>query len=123
MDYKIPEEIISKIPQHFWPAFAGELVGVFGPTIFDKSEEDTYLLFFHSSTNGWNAALRTTCKKLDLGWLYDYYDTLDWWESDQFDGEFEDLVISKFVEPDERPLAYYSWLVGDENEERMLRKM
>ena len=115
MEYKIPEEIIVKIPQHFWPAFAGELVSTFGLMVFEKEEgSDFYALNYVSSTNGWNAALRMTCNKLDMKWLFDYYDKLEWWQSDMFDGEFEDLLIRNFVESENKPEhAYYSWLIND----------
>ena len=114
MEYKVPEEILSKIPQHFWPAFAGELVSTLGLGVFDKDENDQYGLYFVSGTFGWNAALRMTCKKLNMKWLFDYYDKLDWWQSDMFDGEFEDLLIKNFVEVEEKPgLPYYTWLIGD----------
>lgn len=115
MEYKIPEEILSKIPQHFWPAFAGELISTFGLMIFEKEEgTDLYALYYVSSTSGWNAALRVTCKKLEMKWLFDYYNGLEWWQSDMFDGEFEDLLIKNFVEAEDLPAAtYYAWLIGD----------
>lgn len=123
MTYKIPEDILSKIPEYFWSAFAGELVSVFSPSIFEKVD-DTYSLNFVGGTTGWNTALRMTCYKLDMKWLYKYYDGLQWWESDMFDGEFEDLIISKFVEAedvdnwpeipteehDRHQYTYYSWI-------------
>lgn len=115
MEYKVPEEILEKIPQHFWPAFAGELVSTFGLMIFEKEEgSDFYALNYVSSTSGWNAALRITCNKLDIKWLFDYYDKLEWWQSDMFDGEFEELLIKNFVEAKDLPSStYYAWLVGD----------
>lgn len=112
MDYKIPEEILSKIPQYFWPAFTGELISTFGLWIFDK-EGNYYALNGVSGTIGWNVALRMTCKKLEMKWLFDYYDKLEWWQSDMFDGEFEDLLIKNFVEVEDKPgYTYYSWLIG-----------
>lgn len=114
MEYKIPEEILAKVPQYFWPAFAGELISVFGLAVFEKGEADSYGLFYVSSTSGWNAALRMTCNKLDMKWLFDYYDKLEWWQSDMFDGEFEDLLIKNFVESGDKPEhTYYSWLIKD----------
>lgn len=114
MEYKIPEEILSKIPQHFWPALAGELVSTIGLHVFEKDENSQYGLYFVSGTFGWNAALRMTCRKLDMKWLFDYYDKLEWWQSDMFDGEFEDLLIKKFVEANDNPQnTYYKWLIGD----------
>lgn len=116
MEYKIPEEILSKIPQHFWPAFAGELVSTLGLGVFDK-ENDYYVLYDVSGTFGWNAAFRMTCNKLEMKWLYEYYDKLEWWESDRFDSEVEDLLIKNFVEVEATPAnTYYAWLIGDSNE-------
>lgn len=125
LTYKIPEDILSKIPEYFWSAFAGELVSVFGPHALEKVD-DSYNLYFLTGTMGWNAALKMTCRKLDMYWLYEYYDKLQWWESDMFDGEFEDLIVSKFVEADkddwrEIPTeerdrwasTYYSYLTGE----------
>ena len=116
MDYKIPDDILTKIPQYFWPAFAGELVSTFGLSIFEKSEEGLYVLFNISSTCGWSAALRTTCDKLNMKWLFDYYDKLEWWQSDMFDGEFEDLLIKNYVEVEDKPeYAYYNMQFLEQN--------
>lgn len=113
MEYKVPEEVLMKIPSHFWPAFAGELISTFGLMIFEKEEgTDLYALYYVSSTNGWSAALRITCNKLDMKWLFDYYDKLEWWQSDMFDGEIEDKLISIFVEAKGSPWNdYYQWLI------------
>lgn len=113
MNYKIPEEILSKIPEYFWPAFVGELVSTFGLVIFEKDPETESLgLNFIGGTSGWHAAFKMACDKLDLGWLYEYYCKLRWLESDMFDGEFEDLIISKFLEADNLPAStYYAWLI------------
>lgn len=113
MEYKIPEEILSRVPKYFWPAFAGELISTLGLAIFYK-DGDYYALNCVSGTMGWNAALRMACNKLDLKWLFDYYDKLEWWQSDMFDGELEDLLIKNFVEAEDLPAgSYYAWLIGD----------
>lgn len=118
LDYKIPKDILSKIPDHFWAAFTGELVSIFGRGIFEETDDMGRALNYHTGTNGWNVALKTTCRRLDMDWLYIYYDHLSWWESDMFDGEIEDLVISKFVENEsEYTQAYYSWLFSKEETE------
>ena len=123
LSYKIPEDILSKIPEYFWAAIAGELVSVFGPHALEKFDE-SYTLYFLTGTIGWNAALKMTCRKLDMDWLFKYYNDLQWWESDMFDSEIEDLIISKFLEvkddwpelPDKEQYryesTYYSWLTG-----------
>ena len=55
-----------------------------------------------------------TCRKLDMEWLLDYYDSLPWYDSDMFDGEIENMVISEFIEADEKPKSakmYYQFLL------------
>ena len=117
-NYKIPKDILSEIPDHFWAAFAGELVSIFGVNVFDEDDDMGRVLFHISSTNGWNMALKATCRKLGINWLYIYYDNLSVWDSDLFDGEIEDLVISKFVEDESNAVhVYYSWLFGKEEAE------
>ena len=89
----------------------GELTGIFGRGIFEEDECYGGIIVYHSGTNGWNLALKTTCDKLDMDWLYIYYDHLSWWESDMFDGELENLFVSKFIENEsDFTHAYYSWL-------------
>lgn len=112
MSYKIPDRILSRIPEHFYIAFAGELTSVFGPGIFVKDEDGAYGVFYCSSTSGWAAALKMTCNKLKLNWLWKYYKKLEWYDSDLFDGEIEDLIISKFVEAETNNAnSYYLWLI------------
>lgn len=113
MDYKIPKEVLDSIPEYFWWAFAGELVSVFSTSIFVKDEFGQMGLYFISGTIGWNAALKMTCHKLYMDWLYEYYEKLEWWESDMFDDKFEDLLVSKFVHADRQPEdSYYSYLMS-----------
>ena len=117
MEYKIPEKILSQIPEYFWYAFVGELVSVFGLLVFEKDLESELMgLNYISSTTGWNAALKMACHKLDMDWLYKYYDNLEWWESDLFDGEFEDLIKVLFINGElhnTHTNPYYLWLIGE----------
>ncbi len=99
VEYKIPEEIKSRIPAYFPRAFAGELCSVFGPSIFEKDDEtDTYGLAFICCTAGWFAGFKMTCEKLNMEWLVEYHDSLEWYDSDLFDGEMEDMIIEQFIE-------------------------
>lgn len=115
-DYKIPKDVLAKIPDYFWAGLAGELVGVWSLDIFEKADEKTTYIDFHGGTMGWAAAFKMACKKLDMQWLYDYYDALEWWESDHFDGEIIDLLKYKFIDADtpQHPSSYYLWLIGKE---------
>ena len=115
MNYKIPDDILAKIPEHFWPAFAGELVSVFGHDLFETYESKDggteSGLYYIGGTAGWNVALKMTCWKLNIDWLYDYYYKLEWYDSDLFDYEIECLIESKFVNKNKRPNAYYKWII------------
>ena len=104
-------EILKNIPDYFYAAFAGELVSVFSPTIFDKDEDGTLGLAFCTGTNGWNAALEITCKKLDIMWLYAFYETLHWDESDKFDSDIYVLLVSKFINVETPDNKYYQYLL------------
>lgn len=111
-EYKIPEAILSKIPDYFWPAFAGELCSVFGPDILGKDEDGVQALDYVGRTAGWYAALKATICKLSIPWLLDYYDGLEWHDSDQFDNEMEGLVRTKFIEAEQSAAnPYYLWLL------------
>lgn len=46
-------------------------------------EED--IVIMADGTNGWNIALKNTCKELDVEDCYKYYDSLDWRVSDELD--------------------------------------
>lgn len=110
-NYKIPEDVLLRIPKHFYPAFGGELVSIFGIDIFEKDTDNLRGLDFITGTTGWHSALRMTCSKLGMEWLYKYYNNLKWYESDMFDSELEGLLIDNFIEPrDPNTKAYYEYL-------------
>ena len=95
MDYKIPEDIKSCIPDYFYYALAGELVSIFGPNIVQPIN-DYYDL--QTSSHGWDKAFFATCEKLNMTWLYNYLVSLDWQETDIFNGEIEEKIIRRFIE-------------------------
>lgn len=113
IDYKIPDDILAKIPEHFWAAFVGELVSVFSPSVFEKNiDSETIMLNMITGTGGWHAALKMTCRKLGMDWLYIYYNDLPWYDSDMFDSEIEDLIFSKFIDLEDVGMNdYYKWLI------------
>ena len=111
-------KILSNIPDYFSPAFAGELVSVFGSEVLEPSETVEDPLFYISGTIGWNAALRMTCKKLGIDWLMNWYDELEWFDSDDFDGELVEMINSKFLKVEsESANPYYRWLIDKHGEE------
>lgn len=110
IEYKIPDEIKNKLPRYFPAAFAGELCSVFGPMIFEKDETNIYTLSYLGGTAGWVEALKMTCKKLGMDWLWNYYNSLEWYDSDLFDGEVEDMIVSTFIENNTEKTAYMKFL-------------
>ena len=105
------EEIIEeKIPDYFYPAFAGELCSIFGVSIFRKLstidyDEDGSAITnwansyydLHTYSSGWFRALEITCKKLEMEWLIDYWVGLEWYDSDIFNELLEDKVVTNFI--------------------------
>lgn len=76
----------------------GEVVAVNGVWILDCGREYGDL---DSSTYGWTRALQQACDKLDLGWIMDYYNSLEWYDSDIFDGEIESRCCELITRRDE----------------------
>lgn len=120
LDCKIPSEIKDKIPDYFYPAMCGELVAIFGPDILnrvydeiDDEIDDDYYYDLQISTSGWSQAFGETCKKLDLIWLLNYYQKLDWYRSDIFDGEIAGEITKRVLEK-EHNNSYYMHLMGGE---------
>ena len=88
LKYKIPDEIKEKIPVEFYIALAGEITSVFGLKVWDKYDDGSPYEWI-AGTSGLEYAIRETCEKLGLNWLWGYYESLRWYESDQFD----DVVV------------------------------
>lgn len=88
------------------------MCSVFGLRIFEKDEDDIYNLYYVEGTYAWAEAFKMTCWKLDMKWLMDYYDSLEWCDSDLFDGEIENKLISEFVEAKGIEVdTYYQFLI------------
>lgn len=123
LGYKIPKEIKQKIPKYFYYAMGGELVSIFGVQVLtpeDKNdvinENTVYEIDFVTSTSGWYEAFKATCKKLDLQWLLNYHETLEWYKSDLFDDEIAQEIIKYFSsEPKSRGNSYYLYLINPED--------
>lgn len=119
VEYNIPTEIDLKIPSYFYIALAGELCSILGPQIFNKitdldedTEEEFSYYDFDSGTGGWHAAFKATCEKLDLLWLLNYYDALEWYDSDVFDSIIEDRIVTHFIDKDNHCNEYYKYLMA-----------
>lgn len=113
--YKVPDEVKHKIPDYFFFAMAGELVSVFGSSILELQTDSTQPYYdFNLGTAGWTVAFKAACTKLDMRWLINYYEGLDYYESDIFDAWVECEIAIKFCEHDrtqDHANPYYShWL-------------
>ena len=106
------DDVISKIPEYFYPAFAGELVSVFGISVLTPYKDGVNPLLYISGSGGWNMALEMACRKLNMDWMLDWYDKLEWYDSDDFDCELVELIKSKFLNGKlEFANSYYRWLL------------
>lgn len=110
-EYTIPQEIIESIPKHFIPALIGELVGIFGREVFERDEDGTPKVFWMESTAGWQMAFHEACEKAGCLDLYRYWEKLEYYDSDYFDGEIGDRVIAA-IEGNAwyKELYYYQYL-------------
>ena len=111
ISYVIPAEVLAKIPEYFYYAFYGELCAMYGGDIFYiNSEERDRPVYSLESTYGWNAAFWSACQNTEQYWLFDYYDSLPWYDSDLFDNAICELVINKCHTPDGTRLFYYDYI-------------
>ena len=90
IQYTMPNHIKTMIIPEFCAQMAKELHMIFGIGITDT---DYDCLLYQGGTSGWNVAIASTCRKLNLDELYKYYHNLPWYDSDIFDGELSDLLV------------------------------
>ena len=109
LDYQIPCGIKEKIPEHFYYALGGELVSIFGKDVLLLDEDGATRLDYVAGTAGYAEALRMTCRKLDMDWLFLYWSELPWDQSDLFDGEIVDEVVRCF-DQEGSANPYYKYL-------------
>ena len=119
---------------------AGELFSIFGPRLFEKIQwydydesgnevpdsHDESLDYYDldSGTGGWYEALKATCRKLDMMWLVDYWNAMEYCDSDIFDGIIESRIIEKVIEAEQKAAhsncnVYYKYLVEREADEEI----
>lgn len=110
-EYSIPENIKSRIPDYFYYALGGEFVSIFGKDALIRDEDGVCLLDYSTNSTGYAVVLRMTCKKLDMDWLFDYWQQLPWHQSDAFDGELANEVMMRF-DKEETANPYYHYLLN-----------
>ena len=110
-DYTIPDEIKSRIPEYFYYALGGEYVSIMGADALIRDKDGLSHLDYDAGSSGYAEAFRMTCKKLNMNWLFEYWDSLPWYQSDIFDGEISDEVMRCFDKGDHAN-AYYQYLIS-----------
>lgn len=100
-DYTIPTEIKEKLTDEFYSTMWEELVKEFGDDIkgFDESYDGKAVypsVYLYESTSGWRDAFYRTCEKLNLQDVREYWDSLEWDDSDKFDGEISEGLAKRF---------------------------
>lgn len=88
--YTMPKPIKDMITSEFCEIFALELHLQFGVglTHFSYSELNAI-----ESTIGWHNALIKACQKTNSPELLKYYDALEWYDSDMFDGLLMNIMV------------------------------
>ena len=108
LDYNIPKKI--NIPKAFWDALAGEITSVFSLGVWVVKDGDCEADYI-GGTTGLYFAIKMACWKLGLKDLFEYYDTLEWYDSDQFDEiAVEQAKRSAHREYENTPNEYYHYL-------------
>ena len=94
-EYTIPKEIYDSIPDEFWNNFRHELYMIGGLSL---CEEAGYSALDDGGTGGWFTALYNACKSSNCLHVFDYYNSLEWYDSDIFDGIIsEDMAKRNLV--------------------------
>lgn len=75
----------------------GEITSIFGLDVWHVAD-GVRTADYISGTVGLSFAIKMACWKLDMMWLYDYYDQMPWYDSDQFDSIMQDRAFYAIVE-------------------------
>ena len=128
------EEVERLIPRHFYSAFAGELISVFGwkwaqtaftawsPDYDEESDIAESLLLpedysepiydLDSGSSGWSAAFVNTAKKLQRPELVDLYLSFEWFEADLFNEILEGRIVDQFINKGQYDNSYYNYIIN-----------
>ena len=87
--YKKKKKIKEKIDRKFLKTFRDELIRMEGFSLATTEDKGIPII---ESTNLWNTAFAKTCINTKNYEVLNYYDLLDWYESDEFDGEITDMM-------------------------------
>lgn len=92
----IPLYIEDCLTVDFLCALREECEAIFGHDIFLRDENGITVLQNLAGSNGYVKALQRTCAKRNTPQVMDFWDSLEWYESDEFDGELTDRIAALF---------------------------
>lgn len=92
IEYTIPSNIKNLITDDFLNDFLYQLIRITGISPYDFSDDGIEYL---SGTCGWDAAFGKACIDTDNKKLFDYRNSLEWYDSDIFDSEIISILIEK----------------------------
>ena len=92
-EYTIPENIKNLITDDFLKEFRNQLFRIHEYYSLETFAEEGIPL--NTSTGGWYVAFGKACLLTHKEELLDYWRTLQWYDSDIFDGELADMLVDK----------------------------
>lgn len=99
VEYSIPENIKEMITDDFLREFRNQLFRINGCYHLGTFADEGIPL--NTSTSGWYAAFGKACLIMGKTDLFDYWNSLEWYDSDIFDGELADMLVDrKLILPD-----------------------
>ena len=82
--YTIPTDILVKLPSNFLDIFADKLIQVFWA---EDKQLKLDVFPWITGTVGWYEAFTKACEDLNMTEVLEYYEGLEWYDSDIFDDE------------------------------------
>lgn len=113
VEYTIPNEIKEMIDRDFLISFRNELLRIFDYWDLASFQDDGIPM--NTGTSGWGAAFSKACIIHHKEELYHYWMTLEWYDSDIFDGLIADMMIEENVILDWLDKYTNEYLSIDEN--------
>ena len=90
IEYEIPKHIKELITLEFLKELRNQLFRIHGYSI-DTFAEDSIL--FSPSTGGWCTSFSKACISTNSKELHNYWDSLEWYDSDIFDDELSNMLV------------------------------
>ena len=92
IEYTIPIDIKNLISDGFLNEFLYQLIRITGISPYDFADDG---IEYTQGTGGWYAAFGKACIDTDNKKLFDYRNSLEWYDSDIFDSEIIGVLIEK----------------------------